>query len=122
MVLAVMIWICITLVLRNPHSEVLVAVGIFVESVSGFSLIAWMTFDAALEWRFVDFPWICTSFAAIVVALLNISEAGRREEVSLAKAELSRRFSDVIFATQSAVTNDCQDLPRKRGQDLYTLK
>jgi hypothetical protein len=70
------------------------AAGIFLISVSGFSFIAWMTFDAALERRFVDFPWICTSFAAIVVALLNISEAGRREQIS-PKRRWSSRLADV---------------------------
>ncbi len=61
LVLAIMISICVALVLSSPQSEVLVALGIFLISVSGFSFIAWITFDAAIEWRFVDFPWICTS-------------------------------------------------------------
>jgi len=45
------------------------------------------------------------------VALLNISEADRLKEVSLAKSEISQRFSDLIYAAQSTVTNDCQELP-----------
>jgi hypothetical protein len=84
--LAIMIATCLALVLKSAQGEVLVALEIFLVSVSGFSLIAWISFDASLGWRFVDFPWICTSFAAIIVALLNISEADRLKEVSLAKS------------------------------------
>ena len=109
--LAIMIATCLALVLKSAQGEVLVALEIFLVSVSGFSLIAWISFDASLGWRFVDFPWICTSFAAIIVALLNISEADRLKEVSLAKSEISQRFSDLIYAAQSTVTNDCQELP-----------
>jgi hypothetical protein len=114
-VLVIMVAVCLALVLKSEQSEVLVALEIFLVSVSGFSLIAWISFDAYLAWRFVDFPWICTSFAAIIVALLNISETGHRQQVSLAKSEISRGFSDLIYATQRAVTNDCQELPTRQG-------
>jgi hypothetical protein len=103
--------ICTALVFYSSQSEAVLALEIFFVSVLGFSLIAALSYDSALCWRFVDFPWICTSFAAIVVALLNIAEAARREQASLARSEINRSFSGLIYATQNVVTNDCEELP-----------
>lgn len=110
---ATMVAGCTALISISGQGEVAVALEILLISVFGFSVVAAISYDAALCWRFVDFPWICASFAAIVAALLNIGEAARREEVTHARSEISRAFSGLIYATQSAVTNDCDDLPSR---------
>jgi len=109
-----MLAICVLLVFHSAQEEAALALEIFLISVFGFSLIAVFTYDAVLCWRFVDFPWVCTSFAAIVVALLNIAEVDRREQTSSARSEISRSFSALIYTTQSVVTNDCQELPSRQ--------
>jgi hypothetical protein len=110
----VVIATCAALAVGGGHGDVAIALEILVASVLGFSLVAFISFDAALAWRCVDFPWVCASFAAITVALININAAALREQVLVAKSEISKRFSDLIYAVQSTVTNDCQDLPTRR--------
>jgi hypothetical protein len=114
-IVALMAAASVWLAMRSPQGEIAIALEAFLLSMAGFTLIAWMSFDAALAWRSVDFPWVCTSFAAILVALLNIAEATRRENVQMAKTELSRRFSELIYAAQSVITNDCRELPTRAG-------
>jgi hypothetical protein len=118
LIVIVVIAICVALAVGGGHGDVAIALTILAVSVLGFSLVAFISFDAALAWRCVDFPWVCASFAAIAVALINIDAAALREQVFVAKSEISKRFSDLIYAVQSTVTNDCQDLPTRR--DMWT--
>ena len=115
LIVALMAAASVWLAVRSPQGEIAIALETFFLSMAGFTLIAWLSFDAVLAWRSVDFPWVCTSFAAILVALLNIAEATRRESFQTAKAELSRSFSELIYATQSVITNDCHELPTRAG-------
>jgi hypothetical protein len=94
----------------NDLGVALVILGI---SLLSFSFIAWLSFDCLRGWRLVDFPWICASFTAIVVALTNISEGERRDKLFQAKLQMNQAFSSLIYAAQSTVTNDCQELPTR---------
>jgi len=113
--LSTMVAVSAILVFYTKQNETALALEIFLISTFGFSLVAALSYDATLGWRFVDFPWIFTSFAAIVVALINIAENARREQASYARSEISRSFSELIYSTASVVTNDCENLPTRGG-------
>lgn len=96
-------------------NELNIAFSIFLASIAAFSVAAYLSFDCAIGWRCVDFPWILASFAAVVVALTSIAESARRETLYLAKVQMSQSFANLIYAAQSTVTNDCDDLPSRAG-------
>jgi hypothetical protein len=75
----VIIAICVALASYTAWEGVSAALVIFFVSVLGFSLVAAISYDAAVCWPLVDAFWICGSFAAVVVALINIDEAGSRQ-------------------------------------------
>lgn len=102
---------CLSLVLFSTQEEVTIALEILSISIIGFSSIAMLSYEAVLQWRAVDFPWVLTSFATIVVSLANISANDQRQQISRAQAEISRTFSDLVYATNSIITNDCQEHP-----------
>ena len=113
-ILIVMLIISISLVLFSFQGVVTVALEIFAVSAVGFSLIATYTYRIVILWRAVDFPWILTSFAAIVVSLVNISANEQKQYSSTAQNEISKAFSDLIYATRSIATNDCETQPAER--------
>ncbi len=108
---------------RSGEEEWAAALGIFAISVLGFSLVAAISYDAAMCWRLVDCLWICSSFAAVVVALVTIEEAVNRERTSSARSEITDSFAGLLFAAQSIVTNDCEqassDDVRPRSPEPY---
>lgn len=113
-ILVVMLIGCFSLVLFNSQGVVTVALEIFIISAVGFSFIAVCSYQTVILWRAVDFPWILTSFAAIVVSLVNISANDQKQYISTAQNEISRAFSTLIYATRSIITNDCEAQPTER--------
>lgn len=123
-VILFMIAACVSVAVFEKQAGVALAMEIFAISLIGFSFVAWLSYDAALGWRYVDFPWVCSSFAAIVVALINISEVTNREQINSARLEINRAFSSLIYATSSVITDDCQELltrstMRERSPEPY---
>ena len=104
---------CALLVTSNQFSDLDVAGDILAISLLGFSFIAYLSFDSQVGWRIIDFAWVAASFAAIAVALINISDGARRERLFQAYTQFSQAFSDLIYAAQSTVTNECEDLPTR---------
>lgn len=105
----------ILLTLFGRGVDLQIATEVFLVSLVGFSAVAAVSWDCVRGWRAVDFPWVCASFIAIIVALANISEASRRERLSLAKSEMSSAFADLIYWTNSMLVNDCVELPTRVG-------
>jgi hypothetical protein len=79
--LAVTIVVTVTLalsamsVVRSPWSDLGTAFGVFGISLAGFSLLALLTFKNKVAWRAVDYPWVCSAFMAVMVALSSLSDA-----------------------------------------------
>jgi hypothetical protein len=108
-IVAVIVAISVGIAERPDPEGISAALAIFAASLIGFSLVAAVSHDAVLCWRFVDFFWICSSFAAVVVALVNVDEAIGREQISNARSELTDLFSGLVFAAQSIITTDCEE-------------
>jgi hypothetical protein len=120
----VIVAICVALASYTAWEGVSAALVIFLVSALGFSLVAAISYDSAVCWRLVDAFWVCGSFAAVVVALINIDEAASRQQISNARSEVTDLFSGLLFAVQSIVTNDCEESPaawdvRPRSPEPY---
>jgi hypothetical protein len=110
MVIAI-IAVCVGMASYPASEGVSAALAIFFVSVLGFSLVAVISYDATIGWRLVDAFWVCGSFAAVVVALINIEDAASRQQISNARSEITDLFSGLLFGVQSIVTNDCEESP-----------
>lgn len=109
--------VSLALALRSARADLGTAAAILGISIVGFSLIAWLSFDAVWVWRLLDYPWVCATFVAVLVALTNISENARREELFRARAEMRTAFSTLIYIVKSAVEANCQQHPS--GATMY---
>jgi hypothetical protein len=82
-------------------------------SVVGFTVIAVLTHDSRRGWRAVDYLWVCTTLATIVVALVNIASNSRKEEISSARSSVRSAFSNVLYLTRAVLEDDCQQRPSR---------
>jgi hypothetical protein len=74
-----------------------VAVILFVMSFTGFSLVAYFTYDCVRAWRAVDYPWVCASLMAVIFALANATEVGWRQEFDAARTSYKIAISNFSY-------------------------
>jgi hypothetical protein len=107
--------LAIFLSLSHLAQDLWLALGILVVSLVGFHIIALTSYDCAWSWRFVDYPWVLTTFMTILVALTNIYETSRAAPLMTALAERKAAYENLLYSLKSVITNDCHPKPSRAG-------
>jgi hypothetical protein len=82
------------------YFEFAISGAVFLISLFGNSLLAWVTFDAQKAWRAVDYPWVLIAFGSVVLALTNMINAEEQQYFYRAKTsyvtELNSFYTELL--------------------------
>jgi hypothetical protein len=70
------------------QSLVVAALVSFLLALITFRLVARWTFDAAVAWRAVDYPWVAATVGTIVITTVNLQPATQRNEISALRSDI----------------------------------
>jgi hypothetical protein len=99
------------LIAYTERHDFIVASAIFLVSLLGFSTVAFLSFSCVVGWRVIDYVWVSASFVGVIVALVNVSEVNRRQELDGAKAQFRHSLSVLISTAQNVAQNYCTERP-----------
>jgi hypothetical protein len=95
----VTVLLCLFLAWLHGRQYIWGAIVVLFVSLAGFSLLAGLTFDSVRLWRAVDYLWICITFGAAAVALVNLNLALLDQRVI--ETRLSCRIGVIYFINTS---------------------
>lgn len=107
--------ICVGLSVNEVWSDLATALTVFLVSLSGFHLVAFLTFRCAICWRAVDYPWVLATIMAVIIAVTNIYDRSHKDALEAAYAERQLVYEDLINAIKTTVTNDCHPKTSRAG-------
>ena len=91
--ITIAIWTAIILYLdmmlwRRGQPLVVAASVTFLLALFAFRDVAKWTFDAAVAWRAVDYPWVSAAVGTIVITTANFQLAAQRNEISALRSDI----------------------------------
>ena len=91
----------------SRQGDLQTALWIFVISLFGFSILAFMSWDCIRAWRAVDYLWVFSSFVAIMISLQKIRESERLDLLAARRQELVSAFSQLNYQGERVFEAGC---------------